>query len=77
MATRLVNLTNTPQPITSKAAYIESVDGEFRFAFSPTIPTNLSVSHKDRKLYSDGSLGPLYVWKSTSSELQIIVSEAT
>ena len=76
MATRLVNLTNTPQLITSKAAYIESQGGDFHFVFSATTPASVTANHKDHKLYVDGSLGPLYAWKSNTSEVKLAISEA-
>ena len=76
MATRPVTLTNTPQLITAKAAYIESQGGDFHFVFSATTPASVTANHKDRKLYVDGSLGPLYAWKSNTSQVLLIVSEA-
>ena len=76
MATRSVTLTNVPQLITAKAAYMESQGGDFHFVFSTTTPASVTANHKDRKLYVDGTLGPLYAWKSNSSEVLLIVSEA-
>ncbi len=76
MATRSVTLTSAPQLITAKAAYMESQGGDFHFVFSTTAPASVTANHKDRKLYVDGSLGPLYAWKSSTSEVLLIVSEA-
>lgn len=76
MATRPVTLTNTPQLITAKAAYMESQGGDFHFVFSATTPTDITANHKDHKLYTDGSLGALYAWKSNTSQVLLIVSEA-
>ena len=76
MPTRPVTLTNTPQLITAKAAYMESQGGDFHFVFSATTPASVTANHKDRKLYVDGSLGPLYAWKSNTSQVLLIVSEA-
>lgn len=76
MATRSVTLTDTPQLITAKAAYMESQGGDFNFVFSTTTPASVTANHKDRKLYMDGTLGPLYAWKSNASGVLLIVSEA-
>ena len=76
MATRSVTLTNSPQLITAKAAYVESQGGDFHFVFSATTPTDITANHKDHKLYTDGSLGALYAWTSNTSAVKLIVSEA-
>jgi len=76
MATRPVTLTNVPQLITAKAAYMESQGGDFHFVFSATAPAGVTANHKDRKLYVDGSLGPLYAWKSNTSQVLLVISEA-
>lgn len=77
MATRSVTLTNTPQLITSKAAFLESQGGDFHYVFSATAPTNITANHKGDKVYTDGSLGSLYAWKSNTPEVKLIISEAT
>lgn len=77
MATRNIVLTNTPQLITSSAAYIQANGGIFNFKFSPSIPTTLDNCHTDTKLYYDGSLGPLYAWKNEFQSVTLTISEAT
>lgn len=77
MATRSIVLTNTPQLITSKVAYIQAKGGSFDFKFSSTTPTALDNCHTDTKLYHDGSLGALYAWKNSFQTVTLIVSEAT
>ena len=43
MPTRPVTLTNTPQLITAKAAYMESQGGDFYFVFSATTPASVTA----------------------------------
>ena len=76
MATRNIVLTGTPQLITSKSAYIQSIGGVFNFKFSSSTPTTDNC-HKDTKLYYDGTLGPLYAWKNGFQTVTLIISEAT
>lgn len=76
MATIDIVLTNTPQLITSKTAYIQASGGVFNFKFSPSTPTNLDNCHVDTRLYYDGTLGPLYAWKNEFQSVILTVSEA-
>lgn len=77
MATRSIVLNNTPQLVTSKAAYVQAKGGVFNFKFSSTAPTSVENCHTDTKLYYDGSLGPLYAWKNDFQVVTLIISEAT
>lgn len=77
MATRSIVLNNTPQLVTSKAAYVQAKGGVFNFKFSQTQPTSVENCHTDTKLYYDGSLGPLYAWKNDFQTVTLIISEAT
>ena len=76
MATRNIVLTDQPQLITTKAAYIQSLGGVFNFKFSATLPTSLDSCHVDTKLYQDGSLGSLWAWRNPWWHVVLVVSEA-
>ena len=76
MTTRNIVLTNEPQLITSKAAYIQANGGVFKFKFSQDTPNDMENSHTDTKLYQDGSLGPVYAWKNVFQDVTLTVSEA-
>jgi hypothetical protein len=76
MPTRSVTLTTVPQSITVKAAFLESQGGDFHFAFNSTLPTDLNLCHKNHSVYVDGSLGTLWAWKSSTSAVKLIISEA-
>ena len=76
MATRNIVLTNEPQLITTKAAYIQSLGGVFNFKFSAALPTSLENCHADTQLYQDGSLGSLWAWKNSWQHVVLVVSEA-
>ncbi|WP_338562580.1 hypothetical protein [Acinetobacter sp. KS-LM10] len=77
MPTTKVQLSTTPKKVANANApvYIQSHHNRFRFAFGSTQPTDLQASHQDMKLYTDGSLGDLWLWVSyTSSNDFVIVS---
>ncbi|MCU4518628.1 hypothetical protein KTI62_00235 [Acinetobacter schindleri] len=75
MPTQKVKLTTTPQKIATAnlPAYIQSHHNRFRFAFGPNQPTDLEASHQDMQVYSDGSLGDLWVWVSYPSNNDTII----
>lgn len=75
MSTREIALTTTPQLVASGAAYLQSRDFDFCFAFNSAQPTLTSVFHLDKKVYTDGGLGPIWAWKSTDSTVTLTVSE--
>lgn len=76
MATREIVLTDVPQLITSKAAYIQAHGGIFNFKFSQQAPSSLENCHTDTKLYQDGSLGPVYAWKNKFQYVALTISES-
>lgn len=76
MTTRNIVLTNEPQLITTKAAYIQSLGGVFNFKFSTEMPESLESCHTDMRLYQDGSLGPVWAWKNSWEHVVLVVSEA-
>ena len=75
MATTVVQLTRLPQLISEKAAFLDGVDNEFNYAFSPSVPTDLTVFHTARKLWTDGTLGGVYAWTTAIPTVRLIVSE--
>ena len=76
MATRNIVLTNEPQLITTKAAYIQSLGGVFNFKFSTGVPASLESCHTDMRLYQDGSLGSVWAWKNSRDHVVLVISEA-
>ena len=76
MATRNIVLTNEPQLITTKAAYIQSLGGVFNFKFSTQMPASLESCHTDMRLYQDGTLGSLWAWKNHWDRVVLAISEA-
>lgn len=76
MSQQKIELSNTPQNLGSNAAYISSHGGNFRFAFGGTPDLNIINGHTDSKLYYDGSLGELWVWKSVGNQVVLEVSIA-
>ena len=76
MATKVVQLTDVPQLISTKAAYIDGANNEFKFAFGTTAPTDLNIYHTAYKLWSDGSLGSVYAWNAGRMAVRMVVSEA-
>lgn len=65
-------LTTNPQLIASGACYIQSTSGEFHYAFGETIsPLATDISFTDSKVYTDGSLGNLWSWKTTTRSIYI------
>ena len=77
MATRSVTLTNTPQLISDKKLYAQSYGGDFNFAFSSTAPADLGVSHFDNKVFTDGTYGTFWAWKTGNLNVKLVISEAT
>lgn len=76
MSQQKIELSNTPQNLGSNAAYISSHGGNFRFAFGSAPDLSAISGHTDSKLYYDGSLGDLWVWKSVSNQVALEVSIA-
>ena len=76
MPTRNIVLTNEPQLITAKAAYIQSLGGVFNFKFSAQIPSSTESCHTDTRLYQDGTLGSLWAWKNPWERVVLVISEA-
>lgn len=76
MATKKIELTKVPQKIVdaSIASYLQSNGGSFSFVFSSTKPTDLSICHSETSLYSAGTLGALWAWKSIHTKVELIVS---
>ena len=76
MPTRNIVLTNEPQLITAKAAYIQSLGGVFNFKFSAQMPASLESCHTDARLYQDGTLGSIWAWKNPCERVVLVISEA-
>lgn len=75
MATRIIELTHTPQFITNNEALLESKGGDFHYIFADYFPINIKMGHTDRKIHIDSGYGNLYAWKTDTSDIFLIVSE--
>lgn len=74
--TRKIKLTRVPQQISpaNSNVYMQSHYNMFHFAFSQTQPTDLSAFHSDNKVFTDGSLGPIWAWLPYDDEMYVSVS---
>lgn len=75
MPTVKIQLTTVPQRVATAnlPAYVQSHHNRFRFAFGPTQPTDLHASHQDIKIYTDGSLGDLWLWVEYPSPNDFVI----
>lgn len=73
--TTKITLTKVPQLIANGACYLQSRNGDFYFAFSDSTPLNLTFSHFDNKLYTDGRFGNLYAWKVVDQPVSLTVTK--
>ncbi len=76
MPTARIKLTKTPVRVSfaNLPAYVQSHNNHFRFAFSETQPADLTAYHEDKKVYTDGGLGALWVWLAHEDEAYVSVS---
>lgn len=74
MATEKITLTQDPIEVGTGELFISSTR-EFRYAYSDTEPTDLSVSHVAEELYTNGNFGKLWAWSSSQKETPVIVSK--
>ncbi len=76
MPTVKKTLNRTPQKISDGnfPAYMQSMGGLVRFAFSEAQPTDLTTYHQDMQIYTDGSLGAMWAWSAHFDEVIVAIS---